>query len=86
MAEDEQTRRKRLKFRSLYRGNKELDIIFGAFARTCLQSLDSAQLDRYEALLQAEDVDIYNWLVGRAPIPAEYDNDVFAMLQKAHLG
>lgn len=85
MAEDDRTRRKRLKYRSIYRGNKELDIIFGAFARKYLDGLDAAQLDRFETLLEADDLDIYNWLVGRTPIPPEYDHDVLAMLRDAHL-
>jgi antitoxin CptB len=85
MAEDDRTRRKRLKYRSIYRGNKELDIIFGAFARKYLDDLDAVQLDRFETLLEADDLDIYNWLVGRTPIPPEYDHDVLAMLRDAHL-
>jgi antitoxin CptB len=85
MVEDDRTRRKRLKYRSIYRGNKELDIIFGAFARKHLDGLNAEQLDRYETLLEADDLDIYNWLVGRTPIPQEYDHDVLAMLRDAHL-
>lgn len=85
MAEDDRTRRRRLKYRSIYRGNKELDIMFGAFARKYLDTLDAEQLDRYESLLDAEDLDIYNWLVGRTSIPPEYDHDVLAMLCDAHL-
>ena len=41
---DIETRRKRLLYRSVYRGNKENDILLGQFARACIASFDSAEL------------------------------------------
>lgn len=74
-------RRKRLLFRAQRRGFKEVDLIFGTFAADGLDGLDEAGLDQFEALLDAPDHDVYAWLRGHTPVPAEYDNAVFATLQ-----
>ncbi len=74
-------RLKRLQFRSWHRGFKEADLMMGHFADKHLRELTPAQLDRYEALLAEEDHDLYGWIVGRAPVPAEHDNDVFALIR-----
>ncbi len=75
------TRRKRLFFRAQRRGFKEVDLIFGAFAVEHLAALDPAELDDFEALLKAPDQEVYGWLQDHAPVPAEYDNEVFARLK-----
>ena len=80
-----ENRRKRLLFRAQRRGFKEVDLIFGAYAQTHLDGLDQAGLDQFEALLTAPDHDVYDWLRGAVPVPAEHDNDVYAGL-KAVLG
>src|SRR5262249_35869885 len=41
---DLETRRKRLLYRSVYRGNKENDILLGQFARAHIASLSAAEL------------------------------------------
>jgi antitoxin CptB len=76
-----ETRRKRLFFRAQRRGFKEADLIFGAFAEAHLESLGEPELDDFEALLAAPDQDVYAWLKGDAPVPAAYDNSVFARLK-----
>lgn len=76
-----ENRRKRLLFRAQRRGFKEVDLIFGAYAETALWSLDAAGLDQFEALLTAPDQEVYAWLRGAEPVPAEYDNPVFAGLK-----
>jgi antitoxin CptB len=80
-----ENRRKRLLFRAQRRGFKEVDLIFGAYAQENLAGLNELGLDRFEALLTAPDQDVYAWLRDAEPVPAEYDNDVFAAL-KAVLG
>ena len=37
-------------------------------------------LDRYEALLDCPDADLFDWITGRAPPPPEYDTDVTRLL------
>jgi antitoxin CptB len=74
-------RRKRLLYRSRYRGCLEGDLLFGRFAARHLASLDATQLDRYEALLQESDHDLLAWIGGLQPVPARHDHDVFRLLQ-----
>lgn len=73
-------RRRRLIFRSDHRGNKENDILLGQFAQAHVHGFDSAQLDRYEALLEESDNDIFDWVAGRADVPADKDSDVLRLL------
>ena len=76
-----ENRRKKLLFRAQRRGFKEVDLIFGAYAQSHLEGLDAAGLDHFEALLTAKDQDVYDWLRGASPVPAEHDNAVFAGLK-----
>ena len=76
-----ENRRKRLLFRAERRGFKEVDLIFGAYAKAHLPMLDEAGLDQFEALLAASDQEVYAWLRGAVPVPAEFDNPVFAGLK-----
>jgi antitoxin CptB len=82
ITEDEalERRRRRLIYRSDHRGVKENDIVLGQFAHAHLHGFDAAQLDRYEALLEESDNDIFDWVAGRAEIPAEKDTDVLRLL------
>jgi antitoxin CptB len=75
-----ETRRKRLLYRSVYRGNKENDILLGQFARAHIAEFSAAELDQYERLLQAGDNDIYDWVSGKAVVPAEADTPVLRRL------
>ena len=68
---DQETRLKRLTFRGLHRGNKEMDIVFGHFVAQGIDALSDDQIDLFEALLEESDVDIWNWLTG-LPCPEEY--------------
>jgi antitoxin CptB len=73
-------RRKRLSYRSWHRGTRESDLILGRFADAHLARFDEAQLDRYEALLECSDAELFEWATGRAPPPAAHDHDVTRLL------
>ncbi|MDX2112947.1 MAG: succinate dehydrogenase assembly factor 2 [Alphaproteobacteria bacterium] len=68
---EDHTRRKRLIFRSTHRGNKEMDLVFSQFIEAHLPALSAAELDIYEALLEENDVDIWDWVTGK-PCPEQY--------------
>ena len=74
-------RRKRLRFQSWHRGLKEVDLILGRFADRHLDTLDAAQLDRYELLLEVNDVELYAWYAGTREPPAELQTDVWALIK-----
>ena len=40
-----------------------------------------AELDRFERLLEQADHDIYGWIVGSSPIPAEFDDELMSNLR-----
>ena len=77
---DLETRRKRLLYRSTYRGNKENDILLGQFARTHLGEFGAAELDQYERLLSVGDNDIYDWVAGKVEVPPDQDSVVVRKL------
>lgn len=79
---DLENRRKRLLYQSVYRGNKENDIILGRFARAHLGTFSAAELDQYEKLLEAGDNDIFDWVSGRAEVPPDRDSSVLRKLMR----
>lgn len=74
-------RQKRLIFQSTHRGMKETDVLMGGFATAHLGELTEAQLDRFEALLNQSDADLFDWITDKAPVPAAHDHDVMALLK-----
>ena len=65
-------RLKRLRLRSWRRGIKEMDLILGAYADARLSELSPDTLDRYEALLDENDQDLYKWVSGSASRPERH--------------
>jgi len=85
MSEPIAIRRKRLKYQSRYRGRLEGDLLLGRFAERHLAGLERAQLDRYEALLEESDQDLFAWISGQAPVPPRHDHELFDLLRSFHL-
>lgn len=81
MHETVTVRRKRLLHQSRYRGRLESDLLFGGFAERHLAALSALQLDRYEALLEESDHELWAWISGQQPVPERHDHDVFRLLQ-----
>jgi len=65
--ENSENRIKKLRYQSWHRGWKETDLILGRFADENLAKMDAPTLDIYEQLLDENDADIWDWLVGKAP-------------------
>ncbi len=77
---DLETRRKRLLYRSVYRGNKENDILLGQFARAHIAGFDASELDQYERILETGDNEIFAWVSGQVEVPADKDSPVLRRL------
>lgn len=75
-------RRKRLKFQSWHRGTKESDLILGRFADHYLETFGESELDAYERLLDCPDPEIFDWISGRAAVPADVESPVTKLLLK----
>jgi len=70
-------KRKKLIYRSNYRGFKEVDLILGGFANKYMNVLSDHDIDLFEELLNCKDHDIYGWITGKIAIPDEYNTDLF---------
>jgi len=81
MANPESPRFKRLLFRAHHMGSNENDLLFGRFASRRLAGFSEEQLDRFEALLVRADSDLFDWVTGKQPVPADLDHDVMAMIR-----
>lgn len=68
------------RYRAWRRGFREADLILGPFADRELAGLDAGDADVFEALLEVPDADLYAWIVGREPTPAEHDGPVMRRL------
>ena len=74
-------RRQKLKFRAWRRGFRELDLILGGFADRKLDALDRGGLDAFEASLNANDQDVYEWITEIAPPPPDCDTPTLALIR-----
>jgi antitoxin CptB len=85
MTESAGNRIKRLKMRSMRRGIKEMDLILTAYADAKLAHMNAATLGQYDALLNENDQDLYQWVTGQVPAPHPYVDlvaDISQALQK----
>lgn len=77
-------RRKRLLYRAWHRGLREMDLVMGHFANHFIDRFDDAELAEFEQLVEMPDNDIFEWIVGRAEVPPEYDTEMLRRLKGFH--
>lgn len=80
MSDDLSILRRKLLYRSWHRGTREMDMIMGSFAELYLSGYDAGALATYEDILNEQDPDLYDWISGRAPLPADKDSSVMQAL------
>ena len=80
----DENRVKRLRFRAWRRGFREADLILGPFADSRGPHMSLERLERFERLLDQSDHDIYAWVIGSAPVPPEFDDDLLTELRASH--
>jgi len=73
-------RHRRVAFRAGRRGTHENDLLLGRFAARHVAAMDPAELDAFEAILDLPDVDLFDWISGRAPVPAQHDTRMLRRL------
>ncbi len=78
MSEDK--RRDRLRFRSWHRGTREMDLLLGSFADAYIYAFSEAEVDQYEAILEQNDPDLYNWITASEAVPEANNSDVMRKL------
>ncbi|HEY9040017.1 MAG TPA: succinate dehydrogenase assembly factor 2 [Roseovarius sp.] len=72
MPELRDTRLRRLTMRSMRRGIREMDILMSRYAAARLEGLSDTDLDIYDALLEENDQDLYQWVSGQVAAPDHY--------------
>jgi antitoxin CptB len=77
-------RRRRLLFRAWRRGVREMDLIVGRFADTCIDKFDTAELADFERLIEVPNAELYAWIVGDEAVPAQQDTPVLRQLIAFH--
>jgi antitoxin CptB len=66
-----ETRRRRLLWRAMHRGMRELDLLLGGFAEMRLQAMNETELQEFEKIVASADGDLHDWLLGGVPVPQE---------------
>lgn len=74
---------KRLTMRSMRRGIKEMDLILMHYAKDKLSGMSDDALDHYDALLNENDQDLYQWCSGQVQSASEF-TDLIADI-KVHI-
>ncbi|QUD88935.1 FAD assembly factor SdhE [Phenylobacterium montanum] len=75
----------KIRYRAWHRGFREADLILGPFADAHLAELSDTELDAFEHLIDQPDHDLYGWIIGRDPAPAEMEGPVLDRLKAFHL-
>ena len=73
--------RRRLRYRCWHRGSREADLLLGRFADNNIEQLDETALTQLETLLDQPDPDIWDWVVGRQPIPTMHNHQIMQRLK-----
>ena len=82
---DHSARLRKLRFRAARRGFLEADLILGPFAERHVADLDAETLDEFERLLDVADQDLYGWIVGLKPTPANWETPLMERLRAFRL-
>ena len=56
--------KKKIKYRSSYRGTKEMDILLTKFINYVIDDLDYSELLKLDKFMNCKDEDIYNYYLG----------------------
>lgn len=68
-AEYDEIRRKRLIYRAKQRGWLEADILLGSWAKENVGRLTDDEMTQFEAVLQEETIDVFNFVSGKDELP-----------------
>lgn len=72
----------RISYRAWRRGFREADMVLGPFVDQIGPSMDDAELDQLEHLLNEEDQYLYAWIIEKEPTPPEFDGPMLARIRK----
>jgi len=73
-------RRKKLLYQSQHCGMKENDILLGRFAEHHVADFSDDELTMFEAIMKESDLDLYNWITRREPLPMRMNQTVMSAI------
>lgn len=65
--------RKRLLWRAMHRGIKEMDIVVGGFAQARLSGMSNGELVLFELLLEIPDQELLSWVTAQESVPEKWN-------------
>ena len=77
--------KRKIKYRSEYRGIKEMDLLLGSFVKKYIDVFDYNELLSLYEILEKDDDDIFKWYTGRGETIKIQKNKVSDMLKKYKL-
>lgn len=75
-SDDLDVRRRKALYHAWHRGTREMDLLMGRFADAHVSELTDDELGDFERLMEVPDRDLFGWILGREPTPANYDGPV----------
>ena len=72
----------KIKYRSGYRGTKEMDILLISFVKSVINELDENKLDKLNDFLKCNDEDIYNYYLNGNLIPNFDDDEILNLFKE----
>ena len=62
----------KIEYRLKYRSTREMDLIFSKFWNYFKKNYSEKELIIFKKLIDEDDVDIYNWIIGFSDVPKNY--------------
>jgi len=75
---------KKLSYQSWHRGTRELDFILGQFSDKYLSTFSEKELDEYALILEKNDLDLWDWITGRAPVLSQHSGLILQKVCEFH--
>ena len=73
--------KKQIKYRSSYRGTKEMDILLTSFVNSTIDNLDYLDLLKLDKFLNCNDEDIYNFYSNNNPLLSFNDSKILSLFK-----
>ena len=77
--------KKKLLYRSSYRGSKEMDLLLGNFVKKYVNFLSENELRELESLLNTDDEILYKWYLNQDTNKSIPENNITKKLKKFKL-
>ena len=71
----------KIKYRSAYRGTKEMDMLLSSFVTSIINDLNETELEKLNDFLKCNDEDIYNFYMNNIPIIEFKENKILNLFK-----